>query len=342
MRIAIVNDVKIAVEALRRIVKTNPKYEIAWIAYDGIEAVEKCAKDTPDLILMDLVMPNMNGIEATRCIMKNSPCAILIVTSTVSTHTSKIFEAMGFGALDVIKTPGLDMNRKDLGGTDLLKKIERISFLIGNFSDRQRKILEIPAPKFPSRSLLPPLVVIGASTGGPKALATIISHFSKNLPFATVIIQHLDEQFAQGFAKWLSAQTSQFIQVAQEKMQIVPGSIFIAGKNDHLTITKEHQLHYVKDPLGSPYCPSVDIFFNSVAYNWPVKSVGILLTGMGMDGAVGLKTLKDNGWTTIAQREDTCVVYGMPRAAVALGAATTILPLDGIGPTIVEMFKEIK
>lgn len=334
MKIGIVNDIKMTVEALRLILKTNPNYEIAWIAYDGVEAVEKSAAHPPDLILMDIMMPNMGGVEATRIIMKNCPCAILIVTSTVSGNSPQIFEAMGYGALDVVKTPSLDMNRKDLGGGDLLRKIERISFLIPSLNHKSYPLYK--------RISAPPLLVIGSSTGGPKALASIISHFSKKTSFATVIIQHVDEQFAPGLAKWLSVHTSLPVQVALHGTELAPGNIFIAGKNDHLTMTEECFLNYTEEPVDNPYRPSVDVFFNSVARYWPKKSVGVLLTGMGGDGALGLKNLKEAGWYTIAQREETCVVYGMPKAAVEIGAATSILPLDRIGPEIMEMFKNLE
>ena len=131
MRIAIVNDVRMTVEMLKRVLTSVPDYELAWVAYDGVEAVEKCAKDVPDLILMDLIMPNMDGVQATKIIMKNSPCSILIVTASVSRNISKVFEAMGFGALDVVSTPVLDLKGPGIGGDDLIKKIELIGSLIG-------------------------------------------------------------------------------------------------------------------------------------------------------------------------------------------------------------------
>lgn len=343
MKIAIVNDIKIAAEALRRIIRTDPKHNVAWIAYDGVEAVKKCAEDTPDLILMDLIMPNMGGVEATRQIMKSTPCAILIVTSTVSGNSSKVFEAMGYGALDVVKTPAIDMNRHDLGGTELLRKIERIGFLIDKISSaskKERQDVFIKPSKITQNAA--PLLVIGSSTGGPKALAQIISHFSKKISFATVIIQHVDEKFANSLAQWLTAQTSHSVQVAKDGATLSPGTILLAGKNDHLTITKSLALHYTENPKENPYRPSVDVFFKSAALHWPVKSIAVLLTGMGSDGALGMKSLQDSGWLTIAQQEDTCVVYGMPKAAIELGAATSVLPLEEIGPSIIEMFKSLE
>src|SRR5579862_450945 len=131
MRIAIVNDMPMAVEALRRVITGVPEYQIAWIAADGEEAVRQCRADPPDLILMDLIMPRMDGAEASRLIMRDSPCAILIVTATVEGHSSKVFEAMGSGALDAVKTPVLDGPGKTGGGSDLLAKIAMLRKLIG-------------------------------------------------------------------------------------------------------------------------------------------------------------------------------------------------------------------
>ena len=207
MRIAIVNDVLLAVEALRRVVTSVPDYTIAWVARHGAEAVEKCAADTPDLILMDLIMPGMDGVEATRQIMAASPCLILVVTATVSGNMAKVFAAMGYGVRDVVHTPVLGSDGKVEGGAALLDKIAILGKLLTP-TPRQE-------PQRPTRSTahtptrhLPPLVAIGASTGGPAALACVLSALPAHFPAALVIIQHVDVQFAAGLADWLQAQTA--------------------------------------------------------------------------------------------------------------------------------------
>ncbi len=334
MRIAIVNDTLIAAEALRRVLKTVPEYEIAWLASNGAQAVAKCLKDTPDLILMDLVMPVMDGVEATHQIMTHSPCAILVVTATVNSHSPKIFEAMGYGALDVVRTPIIGLSGYTEGGANLLSKIATIAKLIGKQSRRRSTLKYYNLPKLSSL-----LVVIGASTGGPQALATILSHLDKNFAAAIVIIQHVDAQFAPGLAEWLDNQTRLSVKVASAGCQIEVGKVLIAGTNEHLVLQSNRTLICTKEPRDYIYRPSVDVFFKSVAQHWPARGVGVLLTGMGKDGAVGLKLLRSAGWHTIAQDQSSSVVYGMPKAAAELGAALEILPIEAIAPALMEALR---
>ncbi|HIK31321.1 MAG TPA: chemotaxis response regulator protein-glutamate methylesterase [Oscillatoriales cyanobacterium M59_W2019_021] len=336
MRIGIVNDTLMSVEALRRVVTSVPEYEVAWVARDGAQAVALCAADTPDLILMDLVMPKMNGAEATREIMKNSPCAILVVTASIKGNSSKVFEAMGYGALDVVSTPSLGAQGKPGAAQVLLSKIARIGAKIKNPSTATR--MAAPAPKAPppktaatqTRPTVPPLVVIGSSTGGPHALTTVLTSLPKNFRSAIAIVQHVDLQFAQGLADWLNCQTSLTVQLATAGSRLEAGKVVIAASNDHLVVDENLILRYTPEPQDNPYRPSVDVFFESVAQHWPNRGRAVLLTGMGRDGAKGMSLLKAKGWYTIAQDESTCVVYGMPKAAVDIGAASEVLPLNKI------------
>ncbi|MEH2059694.1 MAG: chemotaxis response regulator protein-glutamate methylesterase [Nostoc sp.] len=316
MRIAIANDMFMAVEALRRILVKVPDYQLAWVAYDGAEAVSKCAADTPDLILMDVLMPSMDGVEATRRIMSQSPCAIVMVTASVNHYTAKVFEAMGYGALDAINIPVF-------GDDGLLNKIATIAQLVGKSSHR--------------RSLsLPPLIVMGASTGGPQALTTILSQFPQDFRAAVVIVQHIDAQFVQGFAAWLNEQIPLPVQLAIADAIPQPGKILVADTNDHLVMRPNLTLRYDKQPLNFSSYRSIDVFFTSVAKNWPGKGIGVLLTGMGRDGAQGLKRLRQEGWQTIAQDRKTCVVYGMPKVAVELGSAVEVLPVEAIASACIK------
>jgi two-component system response regulator WspF len=343
MRIAIVNDVLLAVEALRRVVTSVPDYTIAWVARHGAEAVEKCAADTPDLILMDLIMPVMDGVESTRQIMAASPCLILVVTATVSGNMAKVFAAMGYGARDVVNTPVLGSDGQVEGGAALLDKIAMLGKLLTPTPHQE--------PQRPTRSTahtpashLPPLVAIGASTGGPAALACILAGLPVVFPAALVIIQHVDVQFAAGLADWLQAQTTLPVRLAQAGSRLEVGTVWLAGTNDHMILTPRHALSYVAEPREYPYRPSIDVFFKSLIKNgpahWPARAAGVLLTGMGRDGAEGLAVLRRAGWYTIAQDQASSVIYGMPKAAAEVGAAMQIVSLEAMASTLVQFFGE--
>lgn len=334
MRIAIVNDLSLAVEVLRRVVSSHAGYEIAWIAKDGAEAVAECRKDTPDLILMDLIMPEMDGVEATCRIMQETPCAILVVTATVSGHSDKVFEAMGCGALDAVCTPVLKPGGRIEGGNELLAKVERISRLI----PKQASNLFRPKPigVRPNTGRMPPLVAVGASAGGPKAVARILGQLPGDFPGSLVIVQHVDAGFAPSLVEWLGSQTALRVELAQKGARPAPGSVLIAGGDRHLVMTSEFSLTYTAEPMESPYRPSIDVFFSSVGKHWPAKALAVLLTGMGTDGARGLLCLRRAGWHTIAQDKASCAVYGMPKAAVEVDAAAEVLPLSEIPAAIVE------
>lgn len=341
MRIAIVNDMLMAVEALRRVVRSRPDYSVAWVARDGAEAVQKCAADRPDMILMDLIMPVMNGVEATRLIMRDTPCPILVVTATVDGNISMVFEAMGYGALDAVNTPVLGADGKLAGAQELLHKVEIIGHLIshpgsGVISPAERNEGQ------PIKTAKSPFVVVGSSTGGPAALTDVFRRLPPSLPAALVAIQHVDREFAQDLAIWLSTQCPFRVKVAVPGCCPESGTIWLAGTNDHLVLTKRGTLEYSVEPANCFYRPSVDVFFKSVAAHWPQPGVAVLLTGMGRDGGEGLLALRQCGWRTIAQDKATSVVYGMPRAAAELNAADRILPLSDIAGAIVRGIEERK
>ncbi|HEJ6597494.1 TPA: response regulator [Pseudomonas aeruginosa] len=242
MRIGIVNDMPLAVEALRRALAFEPQHQIVWVASNGAEAVTQCAADTPDVVLMDLLMPVMDGVEATRRIMAESPCAIVIVTVDIEQNVHRVFEAMGYGALDAVNTPALA-----------------------------------------SESKLP-------------------------------------------------------VRLARDGEPPIPGQILLAGTNNHIRLLRNGSLVYTAEPRSFVYRPSIDVFFESVANYWRGDAVGVLLTGMGRDGAQGLKQMRERGFLTIAQDQASCAVYGMPKAAAAIDAAVQILSLEKIAPRLAEVF----
>lgn len=333
MRIGIVNDMPLAVEALRRALALEPAHRIAWVAGNGADAVEACLRDAPDVVLMDLMMPVMDGVEATRQIMARCPCAILIVTVDIEQNVHRVFEAMGHGALDAVNTPSLGGGRAQDAAL-LLRKIQNIGWLMGPRDNRSRAAAKAATP----RGSGPRLVAIGASAGGPASLAQLLQQLPASFPAAVVLVQHVDEVFAAGMADWLASESRLPVRLAREGETLQPGTVLLAGTNNHLRLMPGGELAYTAEPASHVYRPSIDVFFDSLVEHWKGEAIGVLLTGMGRDGAEGLKRMRGRGFLTIAQDQASCAVYGMPKAAAAIGAAVEILALERIAPRLVEAF----
>lgn len=336
MRIAIVNDMPMAVEVMRRVVVSCAEHEVIWVAHNGFEAIEHCANDIPDLILMDLIMPEMDGVEATRQIMAASPCPILLVTASVEQNSAMVFEAMGAGALDAVNTPMLGLSGEGEGRDILLDKIRVIGIL--NHTSTMKPSVVASRPHIPAEAVVLPnsgqLLVIGSSSGGPQALASILRELPADFPAPIVIVQHVDVQFVAGLADWLDQQCALNVRLARAGERPIAGTALLAGRNDHLVLTNNGELAYTPEPVQMPYRPSVDVFWRSLASAWRGDIIAVLLTGMGRDGAQGMLELRNKGAFTIAQDEASCAVYGMPKAAKELQAALKISALESI-PTLV-------
>ncbi len=329
MRIAIVNDLVVAIQSLANAVVSCPAHRLAWIAQDGAQAVELCARDRPDLILMDLMMPRMDGVEATRRIMTASPCPILLVTGSIRKNAARVFEAMGAGALDAVNTPIPDAATGTADAEPLLAKIEMIRRLSGQRPAHKPLI----AGQRPSRAAFNPreaLVAIGASAGGPAALARLLGLLPADFPMPVVIVQHVNHQFARDLAEWLASHAPLGVRVARQGEAPEPGTVLLAGRDQHLTLGASGRLEYVSEPAQASYRPSIDVFFKSIDRYWPGDVIAVVLTGMGRDGAEGLRALRQRGHYTIAQSRATSAVYGMPKTAAEIHAATDVLPLGQI------------
>ena len=338
MRIGIVNDLPAAIETLTQALARAPEHRLAWVAHSGPESLACCARETPDLILMDLMASHLDGVEVTRRIMQETPCAILIVTPSVDGATGLVFEALGAGALDAIDTPeplalGAASER---GVRALLSRIATIG-----------KIIRIPARPAPragkgdqrtaSRGDLPWLFALGSSAGGPAALAEVLKEFPSGTPAAFIALSHLDRHFASGLADWLGKQISLPVKLAKKGDRPIAGTVLIPNRDDHLVIEPDGTLSYTPVPVECVYRPSIDIFFDSIVAHWPGRAAGVLLTGMGRDGARGLGAMRKAGFPTLAQDQATSSVYGMPKAAAQLDAADRILPLSRIGPALQQL-----
>ncbi|NNG22386.1 chemotaxis-specific protein-glutamate methyltransferase CheB [Telluria aromaticivorans] len=338
MRIGIANDVILAAEALRRVVTAGTGHQVAWIARTGLDAVRLCAEDRPDLVLMDLNMPGLDGVEATRRIMLASPCAVLVVTGHPHDNVGQVFRALGAGALDVTATPVLAGDGS--GAAELLAKIKTIGKLI-----RFDRTASFAAGAGRGRPHLPAgrirhLLAIGASTGGPMAIAAILAGWQAPPDTAIVVVQHIDASFAGHFARWLDEQLGMPVRVVAENDVLQGGVVQVAQSNDHLALSAGQRFHYQSEPVDNPYRPSVDVLFGCVASHWAGSATGVLLTGMGRDGAAGLLAMRRAGHATIAQDRASCAVYGMPRAAAEINAATDILPLEKISAAIRDRIRD--
>jgi chemotaxis response regulator CheB len=281
---------------------------------------------------MDVLMPGTGSLDALRRVRAATSCAILVVTESVQANAARVFEAMGHGALDAVDAPIAGGSLLD-SAAPLLAKIATIARLLGEHAHIRGTVRSGNS----SGSQQQTLIAIGASAGGPAAVAALLRSLPRKFPGAIVLIQHVEAQFASGMAEWLSEQSPMPVVVAKENQRPTPGMVLLAGTLDHLALKAPDRLGYTPEPHHYVYRPSIDVFFHSVSQHWRGPAVGVLLTGMGRDGAIGLKALRDHGYHTIAQNEASSAVYGMPKAAASLKAAVEILPLEQIAPRLVEL-----
>jgi chemotaxis response regulator CheB len=240
---------------------------------------------------------------------------------------------MGAGALDAVNTPVLERTGTGEGARALLGKIETIRRLLGADTAKNPVAPAWPAERSPAQRRNH-LIGIGASAGGPTALAKVLAHLPAGFPAPVIIVQHVDPHFAPGLANWLNGQTPLQVRLARGGDRPQAGTVLVAGQDSHLVSASPTRLVYTRHPADCAYRPSIDLFFKSAERFWPGDMVGVLLTGMGRDGAEGLRALHSRGHHTIAQDRTSSAVYGMPGAAAELCAATEILSLDKIGPRL--------
>lgn len=331
MRIGLADEDLSEVQLVRRLLTSVSGYQIAWVSHNGAETIEKCLNDKPDLILLKLGASGFDAAQMTRAIMQQTPCPVLLLTDPLAQPWDKVFEAMGQGALDAARFPTWNDAGGISGGEELLRKIAIIGRLIGKKEGAAR----VERRTAVTRVAIPGLVALGASTGGPKALAHIFSRLPADLGVCFVVVQHVDTQFVKGLADWLDGQTALKVAIAREGEPPRPNRVLLAGGEDHLILGPDGGFHYTSEPKDYPYRPSVDSLFLSLHRYWERHDLAILLTGMGRDGAKGLKALREAGWHTVVQDEETSTVYGMPKAALSCGAAVEVLPLSKIPEAII-------
>lgn len=340
IRVLIVDDSPTVRLTLQTILESDPEIKIVGFAVNGQDALRKTIELRPNLVTMDVLMPEMDGIDATRLIMSQCPTPIIVISAHKSDPEMAIgFSAIQAGALQVVDKPSNAFAPESAAERATLiaaiKLMSEVRVVRRRFG-APRNDAPPPQPAAQAAPKSVELVAIGASTGGPAALNTILGALPAGFPVPILIVQHITVGFTQGLATWLQGGCQLSIRVARAEERIQPGIVYIAPDDRHLLITAGGRLRLADGALVNHVRPSVDVLFESIGPLYGARALGVLLTGMGEDGARGLRAIRQHGGFTLAQDESTSVVYGMPKAAAELGACNAILPLDRIAPFLVQ------
>jgi two-component system, chemotaxis family, protein-glutamate methylesterase/glutaminase len=327
IRVLIVDDSLIFRETLAKGISDDPGIEVVGTACDPYQARDKIIESEPDVMTLDVEMPKMNGIEFLKRLMPQYPIPVVVVSSV----NMNVFDAMNAGAVDFVNKPDISTGR----GLDSLINELIIKIKIASTANLGHWKNSVAVKNIVSRAdnnQNNRLIAIGASTGGTEALYNIIKAFPKDMP-GTVIVQHMPPVFTRMFAERLNNSCLMEVKEAQTGDKVYPGRVLVAQGDFHLKIKKSGGFYTVECFKGDKvngHCPSVDVLFESVAKNAGDKAIGVILTGMGYDGAKGLLSMRNNGARTIGQDELSCVVYGMPKVAMNIGAVEKQASLENI------------
>lgn len=342
IRLLLVEDSPVALEIIKRMIATAPDIEVVGTAANGVEALQKLPALKPDVICTDFHMPRMDGLRLIHEVMSSTPVPILVMsTSLQSEQKQNIFEMLEAGAVDVLAKPmgGLQLEF----GAMAQDLIEKIRVLSGVKVFRRRPAGAIGASRqspataaADAGQAAPRIVGIGASTGGPQALECILRALPPQFPLPVLCIQHIAQGFIPGLVNWLSGGCQIRVVTAQTGLRPEPGTAYFAADDQHLEIDDNGMLRCSRLLPVRGHRPSVDVALNSLARHYGAGALGVLLTGMGGDGAEGLLSIRRAGGMTIAQDEDSSVIFGMPKRAIDLGAACRVLPLQDIAPALIE------
>ena len=341
IRILVVDDSAYHRRTLTKIIDSDPGMEVVDTARDGEEAIKKVVNLKPDMVTLDLEMPRMDGFTFLRWLMRNQPRPVLVVTSRDSNRS--VFKALDLGAVDFVIKPA---QRAAVAPGDVadrvLTKIREVSQLrVEGLSAKLSVMAETvtPAPFASASSGKFSLVAIGASTGGPPALQGILGRLPRGLPVGIVISQHMPEGFTRLFSERLNRSVGIRVSEAADGEEIENGKALVAPGGKHLLLRGEEDgrvtVRLLRSRPEDRYAPSIDMMMDSAAGIYGKRMMGVLLTGMGDDGAQGMKSVKEGRGFTIAEAEETCIVFGMPREAIKRGVVDRVLPLPDIGNMIV-------
>jgi two-component system chemotaxis response regulator CheB len=330
IRVLVADDSELFRELISRVVAAEPGFDVVAVASDGNAAAALARSLRPDVITMDLNMPDADGFSGIARIMAETPTPILVLTANPAETVG--FRALSLGALDILEKPQAHTDLDEYG--QLLRS--RLRLLAGVKVIRHlRGLRERHAP--PARAAVrPELVAIGASLGGPRALAAVLRALPPDFPVPIAVVQHIADGFTEGLATWLASESRLAVHEAREGERLQPGLVLLAPSGRHLVVG-DGVARLSDAPPVDTFRPSVTPLFASAARAYGARAVGVLLTGMGRDGAEGLRAIKEAGGPTLAQDEATSAVFGMPRAAIELGAVDRVLPLDEIPRALVEL-----
>lgn len=341
INVLLVDDSSLTREVLKDIFLTTHDIQVVGEAKNGKEAVDMTSALKPHLVIMDLMMPVMDGLAAIEEIMSLFPTPILVLSATLDDReVDRAFVAIKKGALDVMEKPdGAGFVDAEGFAARIIEKVRLLAGIRVIRRPGRKRLDELAASKTPKigfqgdRNIL----AIGASTGGPKAVMGIVRSFPADIKAAVVIVQHIASGFARGFANWLDSESEIKVRLAVDGDELKIGEALVAPNDCHM-IMERGRIRLVPGAPVNCCRPSIDVFFNSLAEDQGTRVVGVLLTGMGKDGAMGLRRIKEQGGTTIAQDKESSAVFGMPKAAVELNAVDEVLPLPEIPAAIARLF----
>jgi two-component system chemotaxis response regulator CheB len=337
VRVLVVEDSLTVRQALLEALRADAELEVVGEALDGRQAIDMCRELRPDVMTLDMILPVMSGLGVTEYVMAHCPTPILVVSSSVNRgELFKTYDALAAGAVDVLEKPRGDESdgeweQKFCAAVKLVARIKVITHPRARLGALGRPP-SVP-PALPGRGpRKTEIIAVGASTGGPGALVSVLGALPPGFPIPLIFVLHLDEVFGTAFAEWLDAQTHHRVAFAREGEPVASyaGRVAMAPPGRHLVV-RARRLCLTSDPPRHSCRPSIDALFETVATHYGPSAAGCLMTGMGRDGAAGLLEIRKAGGLALAQDEATSVVYGMPREAVLLGAVERVLPLDGIG-----------
>jgi len=339
INLLIADDSPLARQLLTDIVEQSHDLKVIGCAGDGREAVRLTCELRPDLVIMDLMMPELDGLQATEEIMAVAPTPVLVLSAALeAAEVDRAFHAIKRGALDVMEKPVLESAAALNEFACQLR--EKVRLLSGIRVIRHPRRKARPQPEeLIGGGTRPNLLAIGASTGGPKAVMSILKSLPADFPATVFVVQHIAHGFAGGLVSWLDRECALPVRLAEDGWRYRPGEALVAPDGCHLTVA-EGRVRLVDTPPVNCCLPSIDVFFGSLAQGPCEQVVGLLLTGMGKDGARGLLKIKERGGVTVVQDESSCAVFGMPKAAIGLKAASRVLPLERMPEAITKLFAD--